>query len=222
MPDDPADLYQGWQHDSEPVIHKKAKIGERCQLHPFITIGGTPFNYMPDVLPRQRKPVDFGVVIGDDVEIMSHSNVDLGTQRDTVIGDGTKIDRNVHVAHDSIIGKHCILVAGTVVGGFVTMEDEVYLGMNVSLKPRVRIGRGAKIGTGAVVLHDVPPGCVMVGNPARFLKLRYQPEWYADFLGALSMHEPNHFVPQLAWDGEKWRLRKVDDDGPVHTIKGRQ
>ena len=167
---DPNDPYEGWQGAEEPVVHESVRMGQRCQIHPFVTLGTVPFSYEPDVLPRQRKPVTAGVVIGDDVEIMSLSNVDRGTERDTVIGDGTKIDRLVHVAHDSIIGKNCILVAGTIVGGFVEMGDGVYCGMNVSIKPRVKIGAGAKLGAGTVVLKDVPAGEVHVGNPARFLR----------------------------------------------------
>ena len=216
MPDDPSDPYQDWQSPDDPVIHKGAKVGARVHFHPFVTIGTEPFTYLPDVIPRQRKPMKCSVVIGNDVEIMSFSNVDLGTERHTTIGDGTKIDRNVHVAHDSIIGKHCILVASTVVGGFVVMEDEVYIGMNVSLKPRIRIGKGAKIGAGAVVLHDVPPGCIMVGNPARFLKLRYPEEWYRD-----QGYEPL-YAHLLYWDGSKWANESPPASGPVPTIHGRR
>jgi UDP-3-O-[3-hydroxymyristoyl] glucosamine N-acyltransferase len=163
------DIYKDWQNADEPVV-LHAKIGERCRFAPFVTIGTEPFSFEQDVLPRQRKPVNGGVVIGDDVEIESHTNVDRGTERDTVIGDGTRVDRLVHIAHDSVIGKYCIIVAGTIVGGFVEMGDGVYCGMNVSIKPRVKIGAGSKIGAGAVVLKDVPPNSVMVGNPARFLR----------------------------------------------------
>ena len=195
------DPYARWQNPGlEPLTYGKVTVGKHCQIHPLATIGTLPFTYKPDVLPRQRKDVKCGVVIGDDVEVMPLSNVDAGTERDTVIGDGTKIDRLVHVAHDSIIGKNCILVAGTIVGGFVTMEDDVYCGINVSLKPRIRLGRGAKIGAGAVVLHDVPPGSIMVGNPAYFLKLRYPKEWYIEHIGEGAYgHAEN-----LKWNGTEW------------------
>lgn len=148
------------------------RMGARCIVHPFATLGGTPFSYRSDTRPLQRKPVNAGLIIGDDVEIMSHANVDLGTERDTVVGDGCRIDRFVHVAHDSILGRHCILAAGTIAGGFVELGDDVYCGINVSIKPRVKIGAGAKIGAGSVVLNDVPSGEIWVGNPARFLRAR--------------------------------------------------
>lgn len=147
-------------------------LGRRVTVHRYVTLGSTPFAYKPLEAgkTREHRPVTAGVRIGDDVEIMDHANIDRGLDRDTTIGDGTVIDRGVHVAHDSIIGRNCILVAGTVVGGFCELGDDVYLGINVSVKPRVKIGAGAKIGMGAVVLHDVPAGEVWVGNPARFLK----------------------------------------------------
>lgn len=162
------DIYDLWPEMDKPVIHPRAKVGQQCHLHKFVTVGTTPFTYVPKILPRQRKEVAAGVVIGNDVEIMSHSNVDLGTERDTVVGDGTKIDHFVHVGHDSRIGKNCILAAGTIIGGFVEMGDDVYCGIHTTIKPRVKIGAGSYLGAGAVVLEDVPAGQVWVGNPARF------------------------------------------------------
>mgnify|MGYP001559717265 CR=1 FL=1 len=170
MTSDP--IYSDWNPDSAPVIDPSVKFGVNCRFHPFVTIGAVPFSFRKGI-PRVRKPVLAGVLIGDDVEILSHTNIDRGTERDTTIGDGTRIDRLVHVAHDAQIGKYCILVAGTIVGGFVVLEDEVYIGMNVSIKPRVRIGKGALIGAGSVVLGDIPACEVWAGNPARYLRCNH-------------------------------------------------
>lgn len=164
------DVYEGWQQPQEPVI-RHAKIGARFRCDPFVTIGTEPFSFLPGV-PRVRRPVTGGVVIGSDVEIMSHTNIDRGTERDTAIGDGTKIDRLVHVAHDAVIGKNCLIVAGTVIGGFAELGDGVYVGMNSSILPRVKIGAGARIGAGAVVLHDVPANEVWAGVPAKYLSTK--------------------------------------------------
>lgn len=203
-----SDPYDGWRAPEEGVVHGSVRFAGTlsCRLHSYVTLGSEPFTFVPDVVPRQRKPARFGVQIGHHVEIFDHANVDRGTERDTVIGDNTVIDRHVHVAHDAVIGKNCIVVAGTVIGGFVTLEDDVYLGISVSVKPRVRIGRGSKIGMGAVVLRDVPPGCVVVGNPARILELRYDPTWYRDYVGDL---DPAVHVPRLKWNGEKWTLSEI-------------
>lgn len=137
-------------------------------IHNSAAIGSPPFSYRDGVpVPRNG-----GVTIGADVEIMPFANIVRGTERDTTIGDGCKIDAFVHVAHDVILGKRCILAAGTIVGGWCELGDDVYCGINVSIKPRVRIGAGAKIGMGAVVTKDVPAGEVWVGNPARFMRNR--------------------------------------------------
>lgn len=197
-----SDLYDDWRSPEDGVINHVLFAGD-YKLHNYVTLGSEPFTFVPDVVPRQHKPATKGVWIGSRVEIFDHANVDRGTERDTFIGDNTVIDRHVHVAHDTFVGQNCIIVAGTVIGGFVTLEDDVYLGINVSVKPRVRIGRGCKVGMGAVVIRDLPPGCVVVGSPARILKLRYDPSWYREYVGDL---DPGAYVPQLKWNGEKWVL----------------
>lgn len=143
-------------------------IVHSATIHQPAAIGSPPFSYRNGVpIPRTG-----GVQIGADVEIMPFANIVRGTERDTVIDDGCKIDAFVHVAHDVLLGKRCILAAGTIVGGWCELGDDVYCGINVSIKPRVKIGAGAKLGAGAVVLKDVPPGEVWIGNPARFLRKR--------------------------------------------------
>lgn len=144
------------------------RVGSRSRIDPRAAIGSPPFSYRDGVpVPRNG-----GVTIGADVEIMPFASIVRGTERDTTIGDGCKIDAFVHVAHDVILGKRCILAAGTIVGGWCEIGDDAYLGINCAIKPRVRIGAGAKIGMGAVVTKDVPAGQVWIGNPARFMRNR--------------------------------------------------
>ena len=118
----------------------------------------------------KRKPNNFGVKIGKDVEVGLYTCIDKGSYRDTVIGEGTKLDNLIHVGHNAIIGKHCLIVAGSVIGGSVEIGDYTFIGMNVSIKEHVKIGKNCIIGAGSVVLNDVPSGQVWVGNPARYLK----------------------------------------------------
>jgi acetyltransferase-like isoleucine patch superfamily enzyme len=75
--------------------------------------------------------------------------------------------KRVHVGHDAQIGADCELAPGTVIGGHAVLEDGVRCGIGALILPRKRVGAGARIGAGAVVTKDVPPGETWVGNPAR-------------------------------------------------------
>jgi len=89
--------------------------------------------------------------------------IDRAVNGYTFIGEGTKIDNLVHVAHGVKIGKHCLIVAGTVIGGSTEIGDRCFLGINCSIKNKVNIGNDVTIGMGAIVLSDVPDGTVVKG-----------------------------------------------------------
>lgn len=112
------------------------------------------------------------ISIGANVTIHAGANIVKGTGNNdiTTIGNGTKIDFGVHVAHNVKIGKHCLIVAGAVIGGSAIIGDNVYIGMGALIKNKIKIGNGAIIGMGAVVLRDVPDGETWVGNPANKLR----------------------------------------------------
>lgn len=151
---------------------------ERCLVNPDYSeqfldaeIGSPGFGYerRPDgtLTPIQH----FGDVdIGEDVSIGSFTCIDRAVIGSTVIGDGTKIDNLVHIAHGAQIGKHCLIVAGAVIGGSAEIGDYSYIGMGALIKNKVKIGRWVTVGMGAVVLKDVPDGVTVVGNPARILE----------------------------------------------------
>jgi UDP-3-O-[3-hydroxymyristoyl] glucosamine N-acyltransferase len=156
------------------AINPKCKItyGENVKIDPLVSIGFDGFGFERDgegyKIPITRREHTFGVVIGDNVEIGSQSVIHRGRWRDTVIGEGTKIDSLVHVAHNAHIGKHCLVVAGTVIGGSVTIGDHCFIGENVSIKQGVKIADHVTIGMGAVVLHDITESnTTWAGNPVR-------------------------------------------------------
>ena len=107
------------------------------------------------------------VIIQDQVEIGAGTAIDRGGNRDTVIGEGTKIDNLVQVGHNVVIGRHCIIVAQTGISGSVTIGDFVVLGARVGINNHVRIGEGAQIAAISVVNDDVPPGARWGGTPAK-------------------------------------------------------
>jgi UDP-3-O-[3-hydroxymyristoyl] glucosamine N-acyltransferase len=111
------------------------------------------------------------VIVQDDVEIGAGTTIDRGANRDTVIGEGTKIDNLVQIGHNVTIGRHCVLVAQVGISGSVTLEDFVVLGARVGVNNHVTIREGAQIAATAIVSRDVPPGVRYGGFPAKPVKL---------------------------------------------------
>ena len=107
------------------------------------------------------------VVIQDDVEIGAGTTVDRGGIRDTVIGEGTKIDNLVQIGHNVVIGRHCVIVAQSGLSGSVTLEDFVVLAARVGIVQHITVGEGAHVGSRSTVLQDVPPGARWWGYPAK-------------------------------------------------------
>ncbi len=114
------------------------------------------------------------VIIQDEVEIGANTTIDRGAIRDTVIGEGTKIDNQVQVGHNANIGRHCILVAQTGISGTSTLEDFVVLGARVGVSNDVTIGEGAQLAATSNVHANVPAGARWGGTPAKPVKLWFR------------------------------------------------
>jgi acyl-[acyl carrier protein]--UDP-N-acetylglucosamine O-acyltransferase len=104
------------------------------------------------------------------VRISAFCTVDAGLVEPTRIGRDSFLMARTHIGHDAVIGERCELGAGTVICGHVVIEDDVQIGGNTWVKPKVRIGKGARLGGGSVVVKDVPAGEVWAGNPAKPLR----------------------------------------------------
>ncbi len=144
-----------------------ALIGNRVMIHPGARIGQDGFGYASSREGHLKVPQVGRVIIQDDVEIGANSTVDRGSLRDTVIGEGTKIDNLVQIAHNVVIGRHCLIVAQVGISGSTTIGDFVVLGGQSGVVSRVTIGAGAQIGAKSAVWGDVPPGERWGGIPAR-------------------------------------------------------
>lgn len=149
------------------AIISNALIGDRVIIHPGCKIGQDGFGYVMGAAGHLKVPQVGRVIIQDDVEIGAGTTVDRGAIRDTVIGEGTKIDNLVQVGHNVSIGRHCILVAFTGISGSATLEDFVALGARAGVVPNVTIGEGSQIAASSNVAHDVPPGSRWGGSPAK-------------------------------------------------------
>ena len=150
------------------VMH--ALIGDRVIVHPGCRIGQDGFGYLGGASGHQKVPQIGRVIIQDDVEIGANSTVDRGAMNDTVIGEGTKIDNLVQIAHNVVIGRHCVLASQTGISGSCVLGDNVMTGGQVGLADHLVIGTGAALGAKAGVMHDVPAGGRWVGAPAKPVK----------------------------------------------------
>ena len=141
-------------------------IGDRVVVHPGCAIGQDGFGYLMGPTGH-RKVVQVGrVIIQDEVEIGAGTTIDRGANRDTVIGEGTKIDNLVQIGHNVTIGRDCIIVSQCGISGSVVIEDRVILAGQVGLADNVTIGEGAIIGARSGVMSDVPAGEKWFGYPA--------------------------------------------------------
>ncbi len=144
--------------------HPRNVIHPSVDLHPTAVIGKDGFGFVRDEVGILVKMPHKGfVVIEPNVTIGAHTCIDRAAVGFTLIGEGTKIDNLVHVAHGVKIGKHCLIVAGTVIGGSTEIGDRCFLGINCSIKNKVKIGNDVTIGMGAIVLSDVPDNTVVKG-----------------------------------------------------------
>lgn len=168
-------LGQGTQVGAQCVLHPRvsvyagARIGNRVVLHSGVVLGSDGFGYV-FAEGRQHKFPQIGqVIIEDDVEIGSNTTIDRGSLGNTVIGEGTKIDNLVQIAHNVRIGRHSLIAAQTGISGSAQIGDYVVMGGQVGVGPRARIEDRAVIGGQAGVLDGkiVRKGSTLWGTPAR-------------------------------------------------------
>lgn len=154
-----------------------ALLGDRVIVHPGARIGQDGFGYVGSAKGHAKIPQIARVILQDDVEIGASTTIDRGGLRDTVIGEGTKIDNLVQIAHNVVIGRHCIIVSQTGIAGSATLGDFVMLGGQVGVIGHVRIGDGARIAATSNVKDDVPPGAEWGGSPAKPMR-----DWFREVM----------------------------------------
>lgn len=143
-----------------------ALIGDRCIIHGGARIGQDGFGFVPGAKGPERIPQIGRVIIQDNVEIGANSTVDRGAMADTVVGESTKIDNLVQIAHNVRLGRGCIIAAHGGLSGSVVLGDFVMLGGRVGVSDHVTIGSGAQVAAGSGVMDDVPAGERWGGVPA--------------------------------------------------------
>ena len=137
---------------------QSALIGNNVLIHPGCSIGQDGYGFIffgPE--GHLKVPQTGRVLIQNDVEIGAGTTIDRGSLRDTVIGEGTKIDNQVQIGHNVTIGRHCLLAAQIGLAGSLTIGDNVALGAKVGINNHVKIGDGAQVTAMSGVKDDIPP-----------------------------------------------------------------
>jgi UDP-3-O-[3-hydroxymyristoyl] glucosamine N-acyltransferase len=147
-----------------------AFLGNRVLIQAGARIGQDGFGFVGGAHGLEKMPHVGRVIIQDDVEIGSNTTIDRGALSDTIIGEGTKIDNLVQIAHNVRIGRHCVITGHCGLSGSVTLGDGVMLGGRVGIADHVKIGNGAQIAAASGVMNDVPAGERWAGAPAQPMK----------------------------------------------------
>ena len=147
-----------------------ALAGDNVIVHAGVRIGQTGFGFVGGPKGPEPTPQIGRVVIQDNVEIGANTTVDRGALGDTIIGEGSKIDNLVQVAHNVRIGRGCVIAGYCGLSGSVTLGDFVMLGGRVGVADHVTIGAGSQIAASSGIMTDVPAGERWGGTPAQPLR----------------------------------------------------
>jgi UDP-3-O-[3-hydroxymyristoyl] glucosamine N-acyltransferase len=149
-------------------------VGNDVIIHPGCRIGQDGYGFLPGAQGHAKVPQTGRVIIQNGVEIGANTTIDRGALRDTVIGEGTKIDNLVQIAHNVVVGRRCLITSQVGIAGSVTLGEGVALGARVGINNHVTIGDGAQIAATSIVHDDVPPGARWGGTPAKPVKLWFR------------------------------------------------
>jgi len=147
------------------IVAAECALGERVRLQPGAVVGSDGFGYEFNQGRHEKVPQLGNVIIGADVEIGANTTIDRARFSRTMIGEGTKIDNLVQVAHNVEIGRHCLVCAQVGISGSTTIEDFVVIGGQAGIAGHIAIGRGAKIDGQSGVNSDLDAGSFVKGSP---------------------------------------------------------
>ena len=189
---DSAQIGEGTVIQPNVFIGNNVIIGKNCLIHPNVTIydncilgndiiihSGTVLG--ADAFYYKNRPEGYDklisggrVIIEDHVEIGASCTIDKGVTGDTTIKEGTKIDNLVQIAHDTIIGKKCLIASQTAIAGCTVIEDEVVIWGQVGIVSGVRIGKGAVLLAKSGVSKNLEGGKTYYGVPCEEVRKKYR------------------------------------------------
>jgi len=149
------------------TLYPRTELGNRVRVHSGTVIGSDGFGYVLDGGRHRKVPQIGTVIIGDDVEIGANVTIDRGALGPTIIGKGTKIDNLVQLAHNVVVGEHCLIVSQAGISGSTRLGHYVILAGQVGLAGHLQIGNRAVVAAQSGVMHDIPDGEKWFGYPAQ-------------------------------------------------------
>ena len=152
------------------VLREKVSLGDRVIIHSGTVIGSDGFGYVTVDGKHLKVPQVGTVLIEDDVEIGANVTVDRARFDKTIIGEGTKIDNLVQIAHNVTIGKHCLIVAQSGIAGSTKIGDHVILAAQSGLVGHIEIGDGAVVAAQSGATRSIKAGEQVFGSPAQPIK----------------------------------------------------
>tara|TARA_B100001250_G_C19773860_1_gene778588 strand:- start:65 stop:1051 length:987 start_codon:yes stop_codon:yes gene_type:complete len=152
------------------VIIKKTIIGNDVSILDGAIIGKKGFGFFPSKDKNFRYPHIGMVVIGNNVEIGCNNTIDRGSLSNTVIGNNSFLDNQVHIAHNVKIGNNCIIAGQVGIAGSSTIGNNVMIGGQAGISGHLRIGNNVKIAGGSGVIKNISDNTKVMGYPAKDIK----------------------------------------------------
>ena len=152
------------------VIIKNSIIGNNTNILDGAILGKKGFGFFPGKKKNIRYPHVGAVIIGNDVEVGCNNTIDRGSLSNTIIGDGTFLDNQVHIAHNVNIGKNCIITGQVGFAGSSSIGNRVMIGGQAGISGHLKIGDNVQIGGGSGVIKDIPSNTKVMGYPAKKIR----------------------------------------------------
>jgi UDP-3-O-[3-hydroxymyristoyl] glucosamine N-acyltransferase len=149
------------------TLYPATEIGNRVRIHSGTVIGSDGFGYVQDGGFHRKVPQIGNVIIRDDVEVGANVTVDRGALGPTIIGRGSKIDNLVQIAHNVVIGEHCLVISQAGIAGSTRLGNYVVLGGQVGVAGHLKIGNGASVSAQSGVMTNIPEGEKWLFTPAQ-------------------------------------------------------
>ena len=152
------------------VIIKNTVIGNNTNILDGAIIGKKGFGFFPGKKTNIRYPHIGAVIVGNNVEIGCNNTIDRGSLSNTIIGDGTFLDNQVHIAHNVKIGKNCIITGQVGFAGSSSIGSRVMIGGQAGISGHITVGDNVQIGGGSGVIKNIPSNTKVMGYPAKNIR----------------------------------------------------